>query len=67
MKPVARTNLVDYPTYEDIRADFRRQAMAVKAWLIQHEIVPMPARQTQQKSASNSANPAAAAGFTRLF
>jgi hypothetical protein len=30
MKPVARTDLVDYQTYEDIRTDFRRQAMAAK-------------------------------------
>ena len=31
MNPVTRTDLVDYQTYEDIREDFRRQAMAAKA------------------------------------
>ena len=30
MRPVSRTDLVDYQTYEDIREDFRRQAMAAK-------------------------------------
>jgi Protein of unknown function (DUF3501) len=30
MKRVARTDLVDYQTYADIREDFRRQAMAAK-------------------------------------
>jgi hypothetical protein len=30
MKPVARDELVDYQTYEDTRADFRRRAMAEK-------------------------------------
>ena len=31
MKPVARADLVDYQTYEDMRQSFRRQAMAAKA------------------------------------
>ena len=30
MKPVSRTDLVDYQTYDDMRQDFRRQAMAAK-------------------------------------
>jgi hypothetical protein len=30
VKPVTRADLVDYQTYDDIREDFRRQAMAVK-------------------------------------
>ena len=30
MRLVSRTDLVDYQTYEDIREDFRRQAMAAK-------------------------------------
>ena len=31
MRPVARADLVDYQTYEDLRAEFRAQAMAAKA------------------------------------
>jgi hypothetical protein len=31
MKPVLRSDLVDYQTYEDLRAAFREQAMAAKA------------------------------------
>ena len=30
MKPVARTDLVDYQTYEDARERFRQRAMAAK-------------------------------------
>ena len=31
MKPVERSDLVDYQTYEDVRAAFRQEAMAAKA------------------------------------
>lgn len=31
MKPVERSELVDYQTYEDMRAEFRQRAMAAKA------------------------------------